>query len=135
MKNVQKIIKESGCEGCEFFALKLENAPYMPLNIEGIGRSADGRLLVSVAHYGYQNGDAMRDPDIVFLLAEETPGFKDGWFPISIQNDYIASYREAIRWDEDGKMLQNPREMRDIKRFANIWDKNIKNQGFLEVIK
>ncbi len=40
----------------------------MPLSIEAIGTSADGNRLISLCHYGEQNGDLMRDPEMVFEL-------------------------------------------------------------------
>ena len=43
--------------------LKIDNAPYMELVIEAMGLPA-----LSVAHYGEQNGDAMRDPEMCFEL-------------------------------------------------------------------
>ena len=43
---------------------KVENKPYMALCVEVIGDD-----LVSVAHYGEQNGDLMKDPDMVFWTA------------------------------------------------------------------
>jgi hypothetical protein len=38
----------------------------MRLVIEHVGTGLRGGELVSVAHYGVQNGDPMRDPEIVF---------------------------------------------------------------------
>jgi len=39
---------------------------YMPLVVEEIGASSEGRRLVALAHTGVQNGDVMHDPEIVF---------------------------------------------------------------------
>ncbi|MFO0776513.1 MAG: hypothetical protein U0223_02775, partial [Nitrospira sp.] len=47
-------------------AVRITVRGYMPLSIEEIGSSGDGHRLVSLCHYGEQNGDLMRDPDIVF---------------------------------------------------------------------
>lgn len=43
------------------------NGTFMAACVEIIGRTAVGPL-VSIAHYFTQNGDAMRDPDIVFWV-------------------------------------------------------------------
>ncbi|MGZ8366988.1 MAG: DUF6908 domain-containing protein [Nitrospira sp.] len=40
---------------------------YMPLSVEKIGSSGEGNRLVSLCHYGEQNGDPMRDPDIILM--------------------------------------------------------------------
>ena len=79
-----------------------------------------GGELVSVAHYGEQNGDLMRDPEVVFEVAA------DQWQPVSIQQDYIGSYREAVFVGENGKVLVRPAEVRDIASFARFWDRNLK---------
>jgi hypothetical protein len=49
-------------------AVRITVSGYMPLSVEQIGSSEDGHRLVSLCQYGEQNGDLMRDPDIVFLF-------------------------------------------------------------------
>ena len=138
MKEIAKIIKEAGHENSEFFHIEISNGSYMDLTIEGIGKSPDGRQMVSVAHYYEQNSDLMRDPEMTFLVDERlscTPGFADGWFPVSVQMDGIGYYRVAIKWDENGQMVSNRREMRDEKSFARTWNSNIRHQGFAKAFK
>jgi hypothetical protein len=48
------------------FHIRIDNPPFMPLVIEGVGTGPRGLPAISVAHYGLQNGDAMRDPEICF---------------------------------------------------------------------
>ena len=49
--------------------LHIENPPYMPLVIEATDESGPcGLPALSVCHYGEQNGDAMRDPEMCFEL-------------------------------------------------------------------
>ena len=55
-------------------AVRLTVPSFMPLSIEDIGKSGDGNRLVSLCHYGEQNGDLMRDPDIVFMFHELPDG-------------------------------------------------------------
>lgn len=52
---------------------KIDNSDgtYMPVYIELIGR-IDNYNFFSLAHYGQQNGDAMRDPEMLFALHKET---------------------------------------------------------------
>jgi hypothetical protein len=45
---------------------------------------------VSVAHFGEQRGDLMRDPEIVFEVAAGE------WHPVNIQMDYTGNFREAV---------------------------------------
>ena len=56
------------------------NTVYLPLSVEQIGRIIKQKnsedyhkspCIMSVMHYGEQNGDLMRDPDVTFLRVEE----------------------------------------------------------------
>lgn len=54
---------------CSNSAVRLTANGYMPpLSVQGIGTSADGNRLMSVCDYGEQNGDLMRDPELVFEI-------------------------------------------------------------------
>src|SRR5579875_3334609 len=100
MKNVQKIIDlRGGMATLKQRPIRLEVPGFMRLVIEHVGRGPRGGELVSVAHYGEQNGDLMRDPEVVFEIADGQ------WNPISIQQDYIGSYREAVYVSEEGKVF------------------------------
>jgi hypothetical protein len=69
-------------------SLKIDNLPYMPLCIEAMDESGPmGLPAVSVAHYGEQNGDLMRDPEMCFEL-----GFAGGVHlnPFYYRNDYMG---------------------------------------------
>ena len=49
--------------------LKIDNPPYMELVIEATdGSGPCGLPALSVCHYGEQNGDLMRDPEMCFEL-------------------------------------------------------------------
>ena len=55
--------------------LKIENAPYMTLVIEATPELGPlGLPAISVAHYGEQNGDLMRDPEMCFELSRPIGG-------------------------------------------------------------
>ena len=56
------------------FHIKIENPPYMPLTIEGIGTGPRKLPAVSVTHYGEQNGDLMRDPEMCFEMEIQNGG-------------------------------------------------------------
>ena len=66
---------------------KIDNSDgtYMPVHIELIGR-IDKYDFFSLAHYGQQNGDAMRDPEMLFALHNETRQF----IPYYYRNDYCG---------------------------------------------
>jgi hypothetical protein len=125
MRNVQKIIDTlGGLAALKSRPIRLGVPCFMRLVIEHVGTGPRSGALVSVAHYGEQNGDLMRDPEIIFEVAEGQ------WHPVSIQQDYLGSYREAVFVGEDGKVYVRPAEVRDILAFSRVWDRNLKAQGF-----
>ena len=111
-------------------AIRLTVEGYMPLSVEDIGQSAEGNRLVSICHYGEQNGDLMRDPDMVFeVYASPAPATAE---PLSFSNDYMGLMQEVYRYDDDGKKTAvNPKLKQDLKSFARTWFQNLKDQGFL----
>ena len=68
MQTLLDILKRAGGWNPGLY-LKIENAPYMALVIEATDESGPSGLpAISVAHYGEQNGDLMRDPEMCFEL-------------------------------------------------------------------
>lgn len=67
---------------------------------------------VSVAHYTTQQGDSMRDPEIVFN--------PQTWHAVEITQDFMGQYHRA----RPGCYL------RDAEEFATFWAKNLVDQGF-----
>ena len=103
---------------------------HMPLSVEDIGPSGEGNRLVSLCHYGEQNGDLMRDPDIVFMFHDLPDG--PAAEPVSFCNDYMAICQEVYKYDESGKRSHVvPRLKRELKDFSRTWFKNLRDQGFL----
>src|SRR5262249_42320116 len=129
MKNVKAIIDLFG--GLDSLCwVRVEAAGFMDLVIEAIGPGPRGLPSVSVAHYFTQNGDRMRDPEMVFEVAP------DGTFyPVSFTQDSLGIYQEAALVADDGRVLVRPRLARDLARFARTWDKNIGEQGFVEAAR
>jgi len=128
MKTVSKIIESHG--GLQWLRqsgnyIRLENPPYMWLVIEYIGDGPRGLPSISVAHYYEQDGDAMRDPEMVFELDGQN------WLPVSYLQDNLGIYQEAVILD--GQVRINPKLVDELSTFARQWDKNIADQGFLKV--
>jgi hypothetical protein len=109
--------------------LKIDAAPYMELVIEALDESGPlGLPVVSVAHYGKQNGDPMRDPEMCFEI-----GAAGGLhlMPFYWRNDYIA----VEQWSRSivgGHYVQLVELHKQHERFAKTWDNNLRLQGFLE---
>lgn len=84
--------KQGGFEAVRNRYLRLENPPFMRLVFEVIGGPfPNGAYEVSVAHYSEQNGDAMRDPEITFLVLPTSDG--PVWCPLTFENNYLGAYQ------------------------------------------
>ena len=112
--------------------LKIDNAPFMELVIEAVDESGPcGFPALSVTHYGEQNGDAMRDPEMLFEL-----GCAGGPHlnPFYWRNDYVA-IEQWSRFIRDGHYCYQTQLHEQHKRFAAAWDRNLRQQGFFEAFE
>jgi hypothetical protein len=94
---------------------------FMAACVEIIGRTGLGPL-VSIAHYYEQNGDLMRDPDVVFVI-----GADQHIYPISYRQDGLGIDQEAA-YVEDGQWKVKTKMQADITEFCNQWMLNIEEQ-------
>jgi hypothetical protein len=78
---------------------------------------------VSLAHYYRQNGDAMRDPEIVLWKGP------DGrFYPVEITQDNVGLYRRLVEF-KDGKPARwMPRAQADAATFMGTWMRNVREQ-------
>lgn len=103
---------------------RIDNDPsFMAVVVEWVGSVALGPLF-SIAHYGEQNGDLMRDPDVVFVKGP------DGlYYPVSYRNDYLGLDQTAIEFDDQTTVEgYRPKLQASIARFVGDWMRNIKLQ-------
>jgi len=134
MQHIQQMIDQhGGFEAVRTRYLRLENPPLMRLVIEVIGGPyPNGAYEVSVAHYAEQNGDAMRDPEITFLVVPAEQGTT--WTPLTFENSYMGTYQVVAVVNADGALqVRQPRQMQELRELANHLDINLKQQGFGEV--
>jgi hypothetical protein len=129
MQTLLRILEKAGGYRPALY-LKIENPPYMALVIEAIGPGPLGIPALSVAHYGEQNGDLMRDPEMCFELGKPIGGglVLD---PYYFRNDYLGTEQ----WSRDivrGNYVALLDLHRQQERFAHTWDNNLRLQGFLE---
>ena len=102
----------------------------MALVIEATDESGPcGLPAISVSHYGEQNGDAMRDPEMLFEL-----GFAGGAHlnPYYWRNDYVG-IEQWSRFIEGTNYCFHTQLHEQHERFAKLWDKNLREQGFADV--
>ena len=110
-------------------AVRINVPGYMPLAIEAIGRSAEGGTLVALSHTAVQNGDLMRDPEIVFEI-RKAHGVRAAE-PLSFRNDFTGTYQEVYRYSPQGRRTHLvPSLKNELRSFARMWFRNLRAQGF-----
>jgi hypothetical protein len=128
MQTILRILKQAGGWHHGLY-LRIENVPYMALVIEATDESGPcGLPAISVCHYGEQNGDLMRDPEMCFEL-----GLAGGAHlnPYSWRNDYVG-IEQSSRFIRDGQYAFHTQLYNQHERFAKQWDNNLRLQGFAE---
>ena len=93
---------------------------FMALHVERIGTR-----MYSLAHYFRQNGDMMRDPDVVL--------FKDAhgrWFPATFQQDGggVPVYTVALEFSDERITGVYRRRYRELRDFMRVWLRNLRVQ-------
>ena len=103
---------------------KIQNSPaLMPVIVEKVGSLAGYGEIISIAHYGEQNGDLMADPEMTFIIVDGE------YFPISFRNDYVGLYQEVFSYNEEGEPAAIDIKLQsDLTSFANTWITSIQEQ-------
>lgn len=128
MQIILDILKRAGGYRPSLY-LKIENPPYMALVIEGAPRIGPlGLPALSVAHYGEMNGDLMRDPEMCFEFGLAGHVHLD---PYYWRNDYVGVEQWSRNIIRDHYVHLVPLHEQH-KQFAEMWDNNLRLQGFLE---
>lgn len=96
----------------------------MAVVVERIGECNLGPKF-SVSHYYEQNGDLMRDPEMVFFKS-----LADGkYYPVMFRQDSLGICQESAVFDENDVWIGvRHRQQADHATFAGTWMKNIKYQ-------
>ncbi len=104
--------------------LKLDNAPgvFRPLVIEQVSDIKTG-IIYSLAHYGEQNGDLMRNPDVCLLKTTD-----ENYYPLDYRNDYVGVFLETVDYIAGEPVLVNAGKQAEITEFCDQWLQNIKQQ-------
>ena len=133
MQTVLRILDKAGGYRRDLY-LRIENPPYMTLVIEATpGPGPLGVPALSVAHYGEQNGDLMRDPEMCFELGQPL-GLKPNLEPFYFRNDYMG-VEQWSRTNDGQQYTCYPGLYAQHQEFAALWDKNLRDQGFVEAFE
>jgi hypothetical protein len=128
MKTILAMLKQAGGWHHGLY-LRIDNPPFMALVIEATDESGPcGLPALSVAHYGEQNGDLMRDPEMCFELGLAGGAHLNCFY---YRNDYVG-IEQWSRFITEGHYAYHSELHRQHEQFAKLWDKNLRQQGFTE---
>jgi len=139
MKTVAAIVNaQGGIEALKANPIRIDNDPYERLCIEAVGIGPRGLEQISICHYFEQNGDLVQDPDLVVEVIPDAAGMVPGdvkeYGIVSIQHPFGPAIH-ACWVDDRGRVTVDERRLRDIRSFARIWDRNLREQGFLHAFQ
>ena len=103
---------------------KIDNCEgaFMPVCVQHMAQTELGPLF-SIAHYYEQNGDLMRDPEMIFLKRNGK------YYPVSFHQDGgLGFYQEAIEIQGCRVLRYYPPILDKQASFAAMWMKNIREQ-------
>jgi hypothetical protein len=124
-RTIEAIVAQVPGDGTPLYVGE-KDGPYMRLVVEKIAPDT-----YSFAHYYTQNGDAMRDPEMIFFRL--TGGF---WSTSYFLNDGMGIEQDAVRIVRDAvtgkpisfENLLHVRVQSDMCDFAGTWMRNIRAQ-------
>lgn len=100
---------------------------FMPLVVEDI--TCGGTRHIALSHTTTQNGDLMRDPEMVFEIIDAC-GVRFAE-PVSFRDDSSGLLQEVYRYDSTGRKTHVlPQLKTELRTFARTWFRNLKSQGF-----
>lgn len=109
----------------------IDNKPgtYMAVHAEWLGKINFGDMF-SIAHYYEQQGDMMRDPDVVLVRIPDARGGEGEYYPVSFRQDSTGTFWEHLVFDENTGMPSrvSMKGMKDLASFMTTWMRNIKEQ-------
>ena len=130
METILRILERAGGYRPTLY-LRVENPPYMVLVIEAVPEPGPlGLPAISIARYGEQNGDLMRDPEMCFELAKPV-GSTIIFDPYYWRNDYVAVEQLSRAIVRDCYVALSALHKQH-QHFADQWDANLRLQGFVE---
>ena len=97
--------------------VKIENGSFMDLTVEKIGNNE-----ISICHYGEQNGDLMRDPEMIVKIYPDLFAVEATYF----RNDYIGTEQFVYPTKE----TVNLRLKKELNKFLETWLNNLRKQGY-----
>ena len=92
-----------------------------------------GLPAISVAHYGEQHGDSMRDANMCFgMCFELTKPLSSPELTVYYVRDDYTGIEQYSRYRDGGNYIVAPDLFLEHLNFARMWDRNLRTQGFLK---
>lgn len=127
MRTILHILELAGSYRDDLY-LRIENPPYLRLVIEATPEPGpQGFRALSVAHYAEQNGDLMRDPEMMLEIEDAASGLSLN--PYYWRNDYLG-VEQSSRTNLGGAYHVLPELHAEHCGFALDWDRVIAMQGY-----
>ncbi len=102
---------------------------YMPLVVDDI--TCGETRQIALSHTTTQNGDLMRDPEIVFEIVD-VGGIRFAE-PVSFRDDFMGLRQEVYDYDQAGRRTHlRPQVKTELRCFARTWFRNLRAQGFFD---
>ena len=102
--------------------LKIENSPYMTLNLDIISVGEKDNI-IAMAHNFIQNGDVMADPDMEIKIIPSMKMVE----ALTYRLDSMG-INQRVYYPESGKY--DPKIKKELNSFLNKWLKSLLDQGF-----
>jgi hypothetical protein len=99
-------------------SLDLDEPGYQHFHAERLGS-----CVLAISHTYEQNGDLMRDPEIVFLR-----GADGAFYPLECRQDPMGLITECATVRNGTIDTYRPRAMRSVAELANLWMRNLTQQ-------
>lgn len=126
MTSIDAIIRANGgYERLREHPITVERQSFMPLHIEYIGSGPRGGDRIAVHHTYEQNGDLMFDPEVTFEVIDGK------WHPLTFEMSGQCYWEAVFRDAGGGKLMCRPKLLKDLKEFCRVWNRNIREQGFV----
>jgi len=100
--------------------IKLQSRGYMDLTVERLMDDSPGIMVLSLAHYGVQNGDMMRDPEMEVRITDRATVEA-----LTFRNDYMGLNQIVYPTPTTFR----PRLKKELNSFLTTWLQNLKAQG------
>ena len=106
---------------------------FMPLHVEMIDQreplTGATLELWAISHTYEQNGDLMRDPEVVFLRVEGLNLDDPSWYPVEYRQDPQILHTLAELGRDMLPVSFIPKAQADVAAFVTTWARNLEQQG------